>query len=91
MEQDLQESKNMVAKIRDMAYLLKETQGKTSKEEYERNILNLLSYSTLLEKYFLSMQNKHFANEAAKKAPTTLKPAFSMTHHLASQKARELL
>lgn len=92
MEEDLQQSKKMVDKIRDMAFLLKETQGKTSKEEYERNILNLLSYSTLLEKHFLSMQNKHFANEAnAKKAPTTLKPAFSMTHHLASQKARELL
>lgn len=90
MEQDLQESKNMVAKIRDMAFLLKETQGKTSKEEYERNILNLLSYSTLLEKHFLSMQNKHFVNHA-KKAPTTLKPAFQLSSHLANQKARELL
>jgi len=95
MEEDLQQSKNMVAKIRNMAFLLKETQGKIPKDEYTRNILNLLSYSTLLEKHFLSMQNKHFANDANKKSRassnTTLKPAFPMSHHLANQKARELL
>lgn len=91
MESDLRKSKDMVAKIRDISFLLKETQGKVPTDEYTRNILNLLSYSTLLEKHFLSMQNKHFAANAKKDKHRDLKPAFQLSSHLANQKARELL
>jgi hypothetical protein len=91
MESDLAKSKEMVAKIRDLSFLLKETQGKVSTDEYTRNILNLLSYSTLLEKHFLSMQNTHFANHARRDRHKDLKPAFQLSNHLANQKARELL
>ena len=94
MEQDLKKSQDLVAKIRNLAFLLKESHKKVSDDEYERNILNLLSYSTLLEKHYLTMRNTHYATSMQsdrQQQHQHLKPAFRLASHLASQKARELL
>ena len=88
MEQDLLKTKELVSRIRNLSFLLKES---TKNSPQERNILNLVSYVTLLEEHVHKMHNRHSVEKIQEKKSNFRRPAFEASNFLANQKARELL
>ena len=87
---DFDRTLELCIKIRDNAFLLKQSHQKITKDELEKNLINLVNYTNILENHYLSMKNKYdIQNSQVKIKPK--KPEFNAVKNLADQKRMELL
>lgn len=87
---DFDRTLELCIKIRDNAFLLKQSHSKITKDELEKNLINLVNYTNILENHYLGMKNKYdIQNSQVKIKPK--KPEFNAVKNLADQKRMELL
>ena len=88
---DLLKISDLITKVQNISFLLKESHQKIVDEEYTKHLQNLLGYVSLLEKNHQLLQNKYSLNDKKQIVKTPPRPEFSLANHLANQKAKELL